>query len=99
GELLVTGSQDVAGGEDLPEEPGSAGPRVLVERLVGGGRPPGPDIGEDGGAGALAQPVQRAARVAGRADRLEDSGHRRGDVPGSARQEHGGTPTQAAPGA
>jgi hypothetical protein len=27
GEFLVTGSQDAAGGEDLPEEPGSAGPR------------------------------------------------------------------------
>lgn len=72
GEFLVAGVQDAAGGEDLPEEPGSAGPRVLVERLVGGGRPAGPDIGEDGSAGAFAQPVQCAARVAGCADRLED---------------------------
>ena len=99
GEFLVAGREDAAGGEHLPEEPGGAGPRVLVERLVGGGGPAGRDIGEDGGAGALAQPVQRGARVAGRADRLEHGAHRRGDVPVPARQEHRGAPAQAAPGA
>ena len=50
-------------------------------------------------AGALAQPVQRAARVAGCADRLEHGAHRRGNVPGRARQDLRGAPSQAAPGA
>ena len=99
GEFLVAGREDAAGGEHLPEEPGGAGPRVRVERLVGGGGPAGRDVGEDGGAGAVAQPVQRGARVAGRADRLEHGAHRRGDVPGPARQEPRGALPQAAPGA
>ena len=59
----------------------------------------GRDVGEDDGAGPAAQPVQRGARVAGRADRLEHGAHRRGDVPGPARQELRGAAPQAAPGA
>jgi hypothetical protein len=52
---------------------------------------------EQAGARALAQPVQRRAWGAGRADRLEHGGQFGRDVPGCAGQQLGGAPPQTAP--
>jgi hypothetical protein len=47
--------------------------------------------------GALAQPVQRAARLAGGGDRVEHSAQLRGDDPGAGRQQLAGPAAQGAP--
>ena len=67
------GGMHAAGGEHLPEVTRRPRrPRVLVERLVGGGGPAGRDIGEDARRRrCLRSQFSADARIAGRADRLE----------------------------
>jgi hypothetical protein len=63
---------------------------------VADSQPAGGHVGEQAGAGALAQPVQRAARLAGSGDRVEYAAQLRGDDPGADRQQIAGAAAQGA---
>ena len=63
---------------------------------VADGQPAGGHVGEQAGSGALAQPVQRAARLAGGGDRVEHAAQLRGDGPGVGRQQIAGAAAQGA---
>jgi hypothetical protein len=56
----------------------------------------GGHVGEQAGADALAQPVQRAARLAGGGDRVEHAAQLRGDDPGAGREQIAGAAAQGA---
>jgi hypothetical protein len=73
--------------------------RAVVQGVVADGQPASGHVGEQAGPGALAQPVQRAARLAGGGDRVEHAGQLLGDGPGAGRQQLAGAAAQAAPGA
>ena len=96
GQLLVAGRQHAAGDQRLPEVIGGPAAGVGIQRLVGGGQRPGGDLGEDRGAAAPAQPVERGFGGAGRADRLEDRAQRGRDVPAGPGEQRRGSPPQAA---
>ena len=51
GQFLIARREHAAGDEHLPQMPGGPRPRMRIKRLVGGGGPPGGQIGEDGRAG------------------------------------------------
>ena len=99
GEVLVAGRQCPGCGEHVPQVIGGPPVRAVVQGLVADGQPAGGHVGEQAGPGALAQPVQRAARLAGGGDRVEHAGQLRGDDPGTGRQQLAGAAAQAAPGA
>ena len=99
GEFLIAGWQRPGGGEHVPQVVGGPAVRAVVEGLVADGQAAGGHVGEQAGSGALAQPVQRAARLAGGGDRVEHAGQLRGDGPGAGRQQLAGAAAQAAPGA
>jgi hypothetical protein len=85
GESLVAGRQRPGGGEHVPQVVGGPPVRVGVQGLVADGQPAGGHVSEQAGSGALAQPVQRAARLAGDGDRVEHSAQLRDDDPGAGR--------------
>ena len=96
-QLFVAGGEDATGDEHLPQIVGGPSTLMMIERVVGGGEPAGGKVGKQAGARALAQPVQRRARGAGRADRLEHAGQFGRDAVGRAGQQRGGAPPQTAP--
>jgi len=67
----------------VPQVIGGPPVRVRIQRLVRGGEAAGGDVGEEAGAGSVAQPVQRAARLAGGGDGLEHLCHLGRDVTGA----------------
>jgi hypothetical protein len=67
----------------VPQVVGGSPVRVGVEGLVGERQAAGGHVGEQAGAGAVAQPVQRAARLAGGGDRAEHAVQLGGDDPGA----------------
>jgi hypothetical protein len=85
GEVLVAGWQRPGGGEHVPQVVGGSPVRAVVEGLVADGQAAGGHVGEQAGPGALAQPVQRAARLAGGGDRGEHAVQLRDDGPGAVR--------------
>ena len=91
------GWQRPAGGEHVPQVVGGPPARAVVQGLVADSQPAGGHAGEQPGAGALAQPVQCAARLAGGGDRIEHAVQLPGDGPGAGRQQVAGTAAQAAP--
>jgi hypothetical protein len=96
GEFLVAGRQRSGGGEHVPQVVGGPPVRAVVEGLVADGQPPGGHVGEQAGSGALAQPVQRAAQLAGGGDRVEHAAQLRDDDPGAGRQQIAGAAAQGA---
>jgi hypothetical protein len=99
GEFLIAGRQRPGRGEHVPQVIGGPLVRAVVEGVMADGQPPGGHVGEQAGAGALAQPVQRAARLPGGGDRVEHAAQLHGDGPGAGRQQIAGAAAQAAPGA
>ena len=97
GEFLVPGRQRPGGGEHVPQVVGGPPAGAVVQRLVADGQPAGGHVGEQPGAGAVAQPVQCAARLAGGGDRVEHAVQLHGDDPGAVRQQIAGAAAQAAP--
>ena len=75
----------------------ASAPGPGIERLVGGGQGARGDLGEDRGAAAAAQPVERGLGRAGCADRLEHGYQRGRDVPARAGEQRRGPAPQAAP--
>lgn len=66
-EFLVAARQRSAGGEHVPQVASDVPAGMSVAGLVSEGQAAGGHVGGQAGAGALAQPVQRAARLAGAA--------------------------------
>ena len=96
GEFLVAGRQRPGGGEHVPQVVSGPPVRAVVEGFVADSQPAGGHVGEQAGSGALAQPVQRAARLAGGGDRVEHAAQLRGDDPRAGRQQIAGAAAQGA---
>jgi hypothetical protein len=98
-ESLVAGRQRAGSGEHVAEVVGGPLPGVGVQGFVADGQSSGGGVAEQRRPGALAEPVQRAARLPGGGDRVEHAVQLRGDGPGAVRQQVTGPAAQAAPGA
>jgi hypothetical protein len=85
GEFLVARRQRPGGGEHIPQVVRGPPVGVGVQGFVADSQLADRHVGEQAGSGALAQPVQRAARLAGDGDRVEHPAQLRGDDPGAGR--------------
>ena len=70
-----------------------------VQGVVADGQSASGHVGKQAGPGSVAQPVQRAARLAGGGDRVEHGAQLHGDGSGAGRQQFTGATAQAASGA
>ena len=86
----------MVGDQELPQVVRGPAVRVGVEGIVGGGQVTGGQLGQQRGAGALAQPVQRRAWCVGGDDGLVDAGELGRELVGVAAQQLGGAPAQRA---